>query len=259
MSSIDPFFGDGDNRDSDGEDFEEEAALLNLEVSRSRKTPAHAPKEQVTPWWCAMRNSFLKRCKKFQTAYGDDVVFGIEPVVPHYKNNSLSIGPVILGDPFAAVNQKSVLLEKVQKATNRKGKSLEERCWLVFVGESLARGGEVRYLNYDNWTFHQFTHVLDTQWTEMKTVNTYAMPFVPDKTHWTSDIYHALGSWFLVEDGLHRNMEEIEGRMQNVVSSLRKTGDSSTAKLSGNSEVSAGRFQNPKRHGDRKLGIDQLP
>ncbi|KAG7345701.1 hypothetical protein IV203_033232 [Nitzschia inconspicua] len=158
MSSIDRFFGDGDTRDSDGEDFEEEAALLNESggVSQPKdglrcKKPAHAPKEQVTPWWCAMRNSFLKRCKKFQAAYGDDVVFGIEPVVPHYKNNSLSIGPVILGDPFAAVDQKSVLLEKVQKPTNTKGKCLEERCWLVFVGESLARGGE---------------------WTEMKTVNT---------------------------------------------------------------------------------------
>ncbi|KAG7357170.1 hypothetical protein IV203_001858 [Nitzschia inconspicua] len=46
------------------------------------KNPAHAPKEQVTPWWCAMRNSFLKRCKKFQAANGNDVVFGIEPVVP---------------------------------------------------------------------------------------------------------------------------------------------------------------------------------
>ncbi|KAG7358483.1 hypothetical protein IV203_015072 [Nitzschia inconspicua] len=196
------------------------------------KKPADAPKEQVTPWWCAVRNSFLKRCKKFQAAYGDDVAFGIEPVVPLYKNNNLAIGLVILGDPFAAVDQKSVFLEKVQKATNRKGKSLEERCWLVFVGEALARGGEVRYLHYDNWTFHQFTHVLDTQWTEMKTVNTYAMPFVPDKTHWTSDIYHALGSWFLVEDGLHRNMEEIEGGMQNVVfPSLCKTGESSTAKL----------------------------
>ncbi|KAG7344889.1 hypothetical protein IV203_032420 [Nitzschia inconspicua] len=58
------------------------------------------------------------------------------------------------------------------------------------------------------------------------------MPFVPDKTHWTSDIYHALGSWFLVEDGLHRNMEEIEGGMQNVVfPSWRKTVESSTAKL----------------------------
>ncbi|KAG7371201.1 hypothetical protein IV203_019771 [Nitzschia inconspicua] len=119
MSSIDLFFGDGDNRDSNREDFEEEAALLNESggVSQPKdglrcKKPAHAPKEQVTPWWCAMRNSFLKRCKKFQAAYGDDVVFGIEPVVPHYKNNSLSIGPVILGDPFAAVDQKSVLLEK---------------------------------------------------------------------------------------------------------------------------------------------------
>ncbi|KAG7359789.1 hypothetical protein IV203_034887 [Nitzschia inconspicua] len=29
MSSLNPFFGDGDNRDSDWEDFEEEAALLN--------------------------------------------------------------------------------------------------------------------------------------------------------------------------------------------------------------------------------------
>ncbi|KAG7371392.1 hypothetical protein IV203_019962 [Nitzschia inconspicua] len=64
------------------------------------KKPADAPKEQVTPWWCAVRNSFLKRCKKFQAAYGDDVAFGIEPVVPLYKNNNLAIGLVILGDPF---------------------------------------------------------------------------------------------------------------------------------------------------------------
>ncbi|KAG7357251.1 hypothetical protein IV203_001939 [Nitzschia inconspicua] len=148
------------------------------------KNPAHAPKEQVTLWWCAMRNSFLKRCKKFQAANGDDVVFGIEPVVPLYKNNSLAIGPFIPGDPFAAVDQRSVLLEKVQKATDRKSKSLEERCWLEFVGEALARGGEVRSLNYD-----------------------------------------------ILEDGLHRNIEEIGG-MQNVVfPSLRKTGKSSTAKL----------------------------
>ncbi|KAG7348051.1 hypothetical protein IV203_016756 [Nitzschia inconspicua] len=268
MSSLNPFFGDDDNRDSDWEDFEEEAALLNESGGVSQ------PKEHIQalhpgPWavffqcWCekrfhqglhCMAEIQRQTCRSNQsvqqkmfdlqnsrdipgsTFTSDQGAFpspcGFQEARRCPKGAVLLFGPVILGDPFAAVDQKSVLLEKVQNATNRKGKSLEERCWLVLVGEVLARGGEVRYLNYDKWTFHQFTHVLDTQWTEMKTVNTYAMPFVPDKTHWTSDIYHALGSWFLVEDGLHRNMEEIEGGMQNVVfPSLRKTGESSTAKL----------------------------
>ncbi|KAG7369287.1 hypothetical protein IV203_032030 [Nitzschia inconspicua] len=129
-----PFFGDGDSRDSDGEDFEEEAALLNESGGVSQ------PKDGTSR--LCVQGLGQSSSIKFQAAYGDDVAFGIEPVVPLYKINNLAIGLVILGDPFAAVDQKSVFLEKVQKVTNRKGKSLEERCWLVFVGEALARGGE---------------------------------------------------------------------------------------------------------------------
>ncbi|KAG7369693.1 hypothetical protein IV203_027439 [Nitzschia inconspicua] len=106
------------------------------------KKPADAPKEHVTPWWCAMRNSFLKRCKKFQAAYGDDVAFGIERVVPLYEKNSLAICPVIFGDPIAAVDQKSVLLEKVQKETNREAKEAKEE--LKQLKHGMVRGDGLR-------------------------------------------------------------------------------------------------------------------
>jgi hypothetical protein len=56
---------------------------------------------QVTPWWSEMRKSFLKKCERFQNAYSDDFVFGLEPVQPLYKNNDAAIGQTILGKPVA--------------------------------------------------------------------------------------------------------------------------------------------------------------
>jgi hypothetical protein len=53
------------------------------------------------------------------------------------------------------------------------------------------------------WTWHPRHEILDTQWTELKTMEKYAMSMVPDKKHFLPDFYHSIGSYWSVKDGLY--------------------------------------------------------
>jgi hypothetical protein len=67
-----------------------------------------------------------------------------------------------------------------------------------------GRGGEVKFVNTQDWMHHGRFGCTDTVWTESKTLHKYSMPMVPNKSDYTYDFYHCLGSYFMCEDGLYR-------------------------------------------------------
>ena len=191
-------------------------------VKGSKQNPA-----VTTVWWGDMRRGFVSDCEKFQMSFGDDVVFGLEPIRPIYKDAGLPMGSVTC-DPMAKIDLKRILLHLVKNASAN-GDNLMKRLTIQLTSDCIARGGEVRYQNYDDWTWHPFIELLDVTWKEMKTIHNYGMGVVPDLCHWVFDIYHCLASYFAVEKGLFRTNDDISKGLLNVAFPLlHKTGENRT-------------------------------
>ena len=84
---------------------------------------------------------------------------------------------------------------------------MEKRCHLLLTYLACARGGEVKFLRYDNWIWDPFLLLLELRWSEAKTLPEHFMTFVSDANTYQSDIFHALGCFFALDDGLFRSIE----------------------------------------------------
>ena len=81
--------------------------------------------------------------------------------------------------------------------------TLQRRAIILMTFMCVARGGEVKFIDTSRFMYHPFLGCTDLVWTEMKMMNRYSMPVFPNKSTYETDVYHALGSWWLVEGGLH--------------------------------------------------------
>ena len=76
---------------------------------------------------------------------------------------------------------------------------------LTYMG--CGRGGEVKFINTTDWTYHPPIGCTDIVWTELKTVSKQAMPMFSNKDCWLVT-YHCAGAYFAVEDGLYRSTNQ---------------------------------------------------
>ncbi|KAG7372875.1 hypothetical protein IV203_033599 [Nitzschia inconspicua] len=184
----------------------------------------------TTPWWTEMRSGFAKAASKYQISQGDDVVFGLDKMLPLYKDNKRPIGDVIT-NPTSVIDVKHVLMHFVSTARSTSGFSLQTRCWIALTSDCIGRGGEFRFQSYDDWIWHPAIQVLDIKWKEMKNIHVYSMGIVPDLVHWLFDFYHCFGCYFMVENGLMRTDEEIkQGKVNVVFPSIFNTVESSSSR-----------------------------
>lgn len=79
-----------------------------------------------------------------------------------------------------------------------------KRLALVLTKHGVGRGGEIKYLDTAHFTYDPWLDALNTTWTEQKTLASYSCPFVANKSDPYSDVFHALGAYFVVEKGLYR-------------------------------------------------------
>ncbi|KAG7374498.1 hypothetical protein IV203_013593 [Nitzschia inconspicua] len=136
----------------------------------------------TTPWWTEMRSGFAKAASKYQISQGDDVVFGLDKMLPLYKDNKRPIGDVIT-NPSSIIDVKHVLMHFVSTAKSTSGINLQTRCWIALTSDCIGRGGEFRFQSYDDWIWHPAIQVLDIKWKEMKNIHVYSMGIVPDLVH----------------------------------------------------------------------------
>ncbi len=63
----------------------------------------------------------------------------------------------------------------------------------------------MKFQRYDAWHWDHLFENIDANWTKIKTLMTQqCMLFPPNKTSYEADFYHALGSYYAVENGLCR-------------------------------------------------------
>ena len=67
-----------------------------------------------------------------------------------------------------------------------------------------GRKGESKFVNTMQWKHHTRFSCTDIVWVEIKTLKKHAMPMFSNKLCWLSGFYHAIGSFWMVEDGLVR-------------------------------------------------------
>jgi hypothetical protein len=65
---------------------------------------------------------------------------------------------------------------------------MEQHAQILFIYLAMARVGEVRFENYSDWDWHDALQVVNTWWTELKKLENYSMPMVPDYESYTKDL-----------------------------------------------------------------------
>jgi hypothetical protein len=84
----------------------------------------------------------------------------------------------------------------------------QKRVWYVLCADAVGRGGEIKFQRYDEWYFDQNFQNVDATWSELKTLQRNPMLFGPakyGKGSYLCDFYHALATFYVVEEGLARH------------------------------------------------------
>jgi hypothetical protein len=177
-------------------------------------------------WWTPMREAFVKESQHFQLSHSGDLIFGATKIRPLYKDNGNK--PIRddseIKDFIQACDLKYIIRNLVRDATIEGNQKLQQRCWVGMSNSCIGRGGEVKFQDYNEWTYHPLLEVTDSSWTETKTLHFYPMPMVPEKVSWEFDFYHMLGTYHSVENGLYRSQDEInKGLLNSVFPDLHTT------------------------------------
>jgi hypothetical protein len=69
----------------------------------------------------------------------------------------------------------------------------------------VARAGEAKFSDFNNWTYEPRFEVTDILWYEPKTSTIQTMPMLVSKFEYHGCFYHCVGSYWAVEDGLSRD------------------------------------------------------
>jgi hypothetical protein len=79
-----------------------------------------------------------------------------------------------------------------------------KRLALVMNKHSVGRGGEFAELNIRRFKYDNYLDCADCPWTSKKTLKFYSCPFVPNKSGYATDFYHAFGRHAACGRGLYR-------------------------------------------------------
>lgn len=82
------------------------------------------------------------------------------------------------------------------------------RAILVMTYLGVGRGGETKFLRWDNWLWDHHFECPDIIWAEMKTTNWGPMLFGPNAKTYLCDFYHSFGCYFAIEKGLFRENDQ---------------------------------------------------
>ena len=146
-----------------------------------------------------MFNSMKEDIDRLQKRDKGDMVFGtISDTWPLYVNLNAQPGD----HPLKQCILKHVVSNLVRKASKRNN-NLEVAFQIMLTLDSIGRGGEVKFQNIEKWDFDHFTRLLDTPWTEPKTLDYYAMPRIPDDHYWYFCFYWMLRAYAMCERGHH--------------------------------------------------------
>jgi len=206
------------------------------------KFKEHEKWKEDESWYRDMKNGFYKEAKRLQLQ-GNDELYKDRSTRAIYKDISSIHDRVQLQRVKDRLNNDSFvqdlfgvcreLIKTASVSAGSSGRNFQERAWLILTFLSVGRGGEIKFLRYDEMWWDAYFQCPDATWTEMKTLKQSSMLYGPDSASYMCDFYHSLGCFYLVEDGLFRLGR---GRTidKYVFPDLHKYQNSSVAKLLSN-------------------------
>ena len=103
---------------------------------------------------------------------------------------------------------KSILHQMVATAYHPGLEAFKNRAKIALTFHGMGRGGETKCLRWTEWEWDLKFDCPEAIWTEVKTVQRYPLDFVANKytsnKSYLLDIFHSLGCYFAIENGLHR-------------------------------------------------------
>lgn len=131
-------------------------------------------KENEYPsWWTEIRPKIMDRAQNNQIKWQGTFSFGVPGIRALYLDLDAHDGD----HPLKYCDLKHVILALVKEA-KPSNKNIEMAAKIMMTYDSVARGGEVKFQKFSDWSFDYMTYVLDTKWSETKTCDKYAMPRV---------------------------------------------------------------------------------
>jgi hypothetical protein len=101
------------------------------------------------------------------------------------------------------VDLESICSSIIKNCSNDNN-AYQNRCKLVLTALAVGRGGEVKFLRWDEFWWDDLFLSTEGVWTRMKTLTQHILYFQCDCIGYICDFYHSLGCYFSVEDGLYR-------------------------------------------------------
>ena len=174
--------------------------------------------KQFPYWYSEQTQSFRTQHKRFKISQSNgDIDFGVEKIRALYRDNGATIeNGIAITDYLSVCDLKHLMLIPIGKVDGS-NLCLQQQCWLSILSYAIGRGGEIRFLCYNDWEYHLSVEVTDITWKELKNLELYAMPVVPDLDSWLFDFYHCMGSYLCVEGGLFRSAGDIVKGLMNVI------------------------------------------
>ena len=230
-----------------------EQYLIQIKEWIKSKFPNHpdfqSPETKFNPsWWSELLEQFRAKCDRFhQSIKGQgDIKFGETTYQPLFRTNQFEQIPgIVERGPFfrdpenslepwypsfdeTNLTQQEDLISKIDLTYMLKNlcrnasticvtDKLQHRCWLLLLHLAVGRGGEIKYVNFKEWMWHGWAQALDIGWTELKVLQKYPMPMVMDSHGWLFNIFHAIGSFWMVEDGLYRTPRQMVAGHRNYL------------------------------------------
>jgi len=184
--------------------------FVNLNDWKDLKTMVEVPK-----WWTNARDTFEDVYDRMRINLTDDFVFGVNECIPLYRNNPHyypdDFGPD--GEPIhnllAQIDGNLIVTNLIKKASTNKN-ALQHRCWLVLLDTCIGRSGELRLVKFTEWSIITALQILKIIWYDLKNKTQYALAILHNREGWKFCVFHALGAYWAVENGLFRDDDDVK-------------------------------------------------
>lgn len=180
---------------------------------------------EVPKWWTALRAAMFARCSDNQMKWQGKYEWGTTGKRPLYIDLGVDLGEdPEKSNPLQRCDLKHVIAALVQNAGPHNS-NVTTAAQICSAYDAVARGGEVKFQKFTDWSFDYLANVLDTKWHEPKTVESYGMPRIPDR-RWWFDFYCLTGAYGMCDNGFFRSEQQIaDGLQYAVFPDLHKVSD----------------------------------
>ena len=163
-----------------------------------------------TGWWSQLRCHAEKAMKRSD---GSDVL-QTRPLYRHTKNSvdwypidqrdSTSEFPQDLHGIIGTLFEESTIFREYDNSTG----PMQNRFKIITDYQAAGRGGEIKFLCWNETRWDPFLKTPQLIWREVKTLSQHRMYYYPDADDFHCDWMHAAASYALVESGLRRTSSQ---------------------------------------------------